>query len=182
VPKRGVESSPAISRHEILNIPGFFNSCSEFRKTMTTIWSQGSFLLYGLAYFTKSGFEKAAKAKNWEDISKWDLSSKSYLITGIHEFLHHFAKFSTCTIGANSGLGYSASRFFAAQGGTVHMVCRNQERGEKARSQIVFETKNDKVFLHVCDVSKQADIHKTAQEFEKSGIPLDVLVRFVIQS
>ena len=38
--------------------------------------------------------------------------------------------------------------------GTVHMVCRNPEYAETARSEIVNETKNENVHVHILDLSK----------------------------
>ncbi len=69
-----------------------------------------------------------------------DLRGKCYLVTG-----------------ANSGLGFAATEMIAKrvciysefspytyskQGGSVHMICRNQERGEKARQEIIQKTSN----------------------------------------
>lgn len=45
--------------------------------------------------------------------------------------------------GANSGLGKSIATFLAKKGGTVHMICRNEERAKKARDEIVRECGNE---------------------------------------
>lgn len=58
-----------------------------------------------------------------------------------------------CVTGANSGIGFSVAKSFAKRECTVHMICRNQARGEEARSLISEETGNDDVHLHVVDVS-----------------------------
>ena len=58
-----------------------------------------------------------------------------------------------CVTGANSGIGYSAAKSLAQRNCTVHMLCRNQERGEQARTRVTEETGNDDVHLHVVDVS-----------------------------
>lgn len=60
--------------------------------------------------------------------------------------------------------------------GTVHMVCRNKERGEKAQQDIIEKSKNENVHLHLADVSSFADIRSFAKRFLSSGAPLDVLV------
>lgn len=78
--------------------------------------------------------------------------------------------------GANSGLGLVCAREFARRGGTVHMLCRNQQRGEDARQQIIKETGNDKVELHVLDMGDVKAIRKFTDEYVKSGRSLDVLV------
>lgn len=59
----------------------------------------------------------------------------------------------TCVTGANSGIGYSVAKSLAARNANVHMICRNQARGEEARSRVVTETGNENVHLHVLDVS-----------------------------
>lgn len=132
---------------------------SRIRNKTMSLWSQGSFILYGYNYFTKKGYNNAAKAKDWEVISDWDFNGKSFMITG-----------------ANSGLGYSASKFCASRGGVVHMICRNKEKGEKAREEIMSDTKNNCVYLHVCDISRPKEIKECVEKFEKEGLPLDVLI------
>lgn len=39
--------------------------------------------------------------------------------------------------GANSGIGFACAQQLARQGVTVHMVCRNRERGEQARQALI---------------------------------------------
>ena len=45
--------------------------------------------------------------------------------------------------GANSGIGFETARAVAKRGGIVHLVCRNLERAEKAKADIVAETSNE---------------------------------------
>ena len=49
--------------------------------------------------------------------------------------------------GANSGIGKVAAKALAAGGATVIMVCRNRDKGEAARDEIVRERRNEKVSL-----------------------------------
>jgi len=65
---------------------------------------------------------------------------------------------------------------FCVLGATVHMVCRNQTRGEKAKEEIISESGNEKVYLHILDLSKPRDIVKFTDEFVESDQALDVLV------
>jgi NAD(P)-dependent dehydrogenase (short-subunit alcohol dehydrogenase family) len=67
--------------------------------------------------------------------------------------------------GANSGLGLAVSSGLAAREATVHMLCRNEERGSTARDAIVKETGNDNVFLHVVDVSSLKSVRDFAGRF-----------------
>ena len=49
-----------------------------------------------------------------------------------------------CTItGSNSGIGKETTLSLAKMGATVVMVVRDQERGEKARTEIVRQTGNN---------------------------------------
>lgn len=45
--------------------------------------------------------------------------------------------------GANSGIGFETAKAIAQRRGTVHLVCRNRERAEKAQVQIVKDTGNE---------------------------------------
>jgi len=121
-------------------------------------WRNISFIVYGLSNFTKNGYEKSQKFYN-EKIEAFDLKGKKYMVTG-----------------ANSGLGFCNSKFLAGRGATVYMICRNMERGEKAKEEIINETKNENVFMIVCDVSNQNDVRNMVDNFIKSGNELDVVV------
>lgn len=45
-------------------------------------------------------------------------------------------------IGANSGIGQSIACEIARHGGTIHMVCRNHQKGEHVQTAIMNETGN----------------------------------------
>ena len=62
--------------------------------------------------------------------------------------------------GANAGLGYSATKRFAELGYTVHMLCRNPERGEKARKIILDDLKipEEKLIVHTVDLSSRQSV------------------------
>jgi dehydrogenase/reductase SDR family protein 12 len=116
------------------------------------------FLAYGLRKFTKGGFENARKSFKPEDTAV-DLKGKHILITG-----------------GNQGIGYAAAIDLAKLGASIHVVCRNAERGRESIQKIKDETGNVNVFLHVCDVSSLNDIKRLANEYRSSGHPLHVLV------
>jgi NAD(P)-dependent dehydrogenase (short-subunit alcohol dehydrogenase family) len=56
------------------------------------------------------------------------------------------------------------------------MVVRDQERGEKARTEVVKQTGNNSVDLMICDMSSMDSIRHFAKEFKKKYRRLDVLV------
>ena len=78
--------------------------------------------------------------------------------------------------GSNSGIGKETALSLAAMDATVVMVVRDQERGEKARSEIVKQTGNNSVDLMICDLSSMDSIRRFAKEFKKKYDRLDVLV------
>eukprot|EP01130_Rhizamoeba_saxonica_P018239 TRINITY_DN9061_c0_g1_i1.p1 TRINITY_DN9061_c0_g1~~TRINITY_DN9061_c0_g1_i1.p1 ORF type:complete len:643 (+),score=148.76 TRINITY_DN9061_c0_g1_i1:42-1970(+) len=117
-----------------------------------------SFVIHGLKYFTKSAFEKA-KSKFTLDLVTLDLSEQSIMVTG-----------------ANSGLGLAASKYFAERGATVHIVCRNPERGEIALADIKDHSGNEDVFLHLCDLGESDQIVSMVEHFVNEHNKLDVLV------
>ncbi|CAM9933418.1 unnamed protein product [Ectocarpus sp. 12 AP-2014] len=81
-----------------------------------------------------------------------------------------------CVTGANSGIGYCAAKSLAERNCTVHMLCRNQTRGEEARARLSAETGNKDVFLHVVDVSDFQQVETFAGSFLESNSRLDVLI------
>jgi NAD(P)-dependent dehydrogenase (short-subunit alcohol dehydrogenase family) len=82
---------------------------------------------------------------------------------------------SVMVTGANAGIGKAIALELARRGATVHMVCRNPEKGETAREEIALESGRE-VELHICDVSSLASVREFAASFNASGSPLDVLV------
>src|SRR5665647_3336097 len=78
--------------------------------------------------------------------------------------------------GSNSGIGKETVASLAAMGATVVMVVRDQERGEKARREIIKQTGNNSVDLMICDLSSMDSIRRFAKEFKKRYDQLDVLV------
>jgi NAD(P)-dependent dehydrogenase (short-subunit alcohol dehydrogenase family) len=78
--------------------------------------------------------------------------------------------------GANSGMGKEISLALASMGASVVMVCRNQDRGEAARREVISATGNQEVELLVADLSSQESIRHLAQEFKSTHNRLDVLV------
>ncbi|XP_064394208.1 dehydrogenase/reductase SDR family member 12-like [Halichondria panicea] len=126
--------------------------------TNSSLYRKSVFFFKGLSEFTRNGFQKAARNFQTSDLDG-DISGLSYMITG-----------------ANSGIGRSTALSLAGKGATVHIVCRNSTRGEEAKQDIVSQTGNDKVQLHLLDISKPRDVIKFADDFVKSDQQLDVLV------
>jgi NAD(P)-dependent dehydrogenase (short-subunit alcohol dehydrogenase family) len=86
-------------------------------------------------------------------------------------------KAKVCIItGSNSGIGKETAKSLAKMGATVVLVVRNQERGEKARAEIIKQTGNASVNLMICDLSSMDSIRRFAKEFKKKYDRLDVLL------
>ena len=80
--------------------------------------------------------------------------------------------------GSNSGIGKQSALEIAKRGGTVHMVCRNPKYAEDAKNEIVEATKNNKVYVHILDLSNPKEVLKFASTFSTANSEkgLDVLV------
>jgi len=78
--------------------------------------------------------------------------------------------------GSNSGIGKETAIGLAKMGATIVIVVRDQERGEKARIEIVKQTGNNSVDLMICDLSSMSSIRHFAEEFKKKYDRLDVLI------
>jgi NAD(P)-dependent dehydrogenase (short-subunit alcohol dehydrogenase family) len=78
--------------------------------------------------------------------------------------------------GANSGIGKIAAQEIAKMGAQVVMLCRDKERGEAARQEVIKFSGNDKVELLLVDLSSQKSIREGAEEFLKTHDKLHVLI------
>ncbi|MFX0030924.1 MAG: SDR family oxidoreductase [Candidatus Hermodarchaeota archaeon] len=86
-------------------------------------------------------------------------------------------KGKTCLItGANSGIGKATAIGLAKMGASIIMVCRNQERGERALKYIKSKSNNESIELMLVDLSSQKAIHQFVQEFKEKYNKLDVLI------
>lgn len=78
--------------------------------------------------------------------------------------------------GANAGIGKETTRKIAALGAHILMVCRNPEKGEKVREEIIQETKNQNIDLLICDLSSLREVKHFSEEFLKNYSDLHVLI------
>jgi NAD(P)-dependent dehydrogenase (short-subunit alcohol dehydrogenase family) len=78
--------------------------------------------------------------------------------------------------GGNSGIGKETAVGLARMGARTVIVCRNRERGESAKSEIIRKTGNSAVELLLCDLSSLAQVRKLADEVLKRYGALHVLV------
>ena len=78
--------------------------------------------------------------------------------------------------GANSGIGKVTAKVLAAGGATVIMVCRNRDKGEAARDEIVRMTRNESVDLMIADFSDLSQIRRLAANVNAKYSRLHTLV------
>ncbi|KAM4552670.1 dehydrogenase/reductase SDR family member 12-like [Odontesthes bonariensis] len=118
-----------------------------------TVW-----FLNGIHQYTRKGYAAASSDFEPKDL-EISVVGRSFMITG-----------------ANSGIGKATAIAIAKKGGTVHMVCRNKERAEEARSDIVSESGNMEVHIHTVDMSQTRKVWEFAEAFKKQYPSLNVLI------
>ncbi|XP_051728458.1 dehydrogenase/reductase SDR family member 12 [Ctenopharyngodon idella] len=112
----------------------------------------------GMREYTRSGFENASKSFVEKDLDV-SMVGRSFMITG-----------------ANSGIGKATAMVIAKKGGTVHLVCRNKERAERAREEIISASGNTEVYVHVLDLAETRKVWEFAEAFKKEHSSLNVLI------
>ncbi|KAM4589673.1 DHRS-12_like_SDR_c-like domain-containing protein isoform 2-T2 [Fundulus diaphanus] len=123
-----------------------------------SLYRNSAWFLKGLTEFTKNGHLAAAKRFAEKDLEV-SVAGRSFMITG-----------------ANSGIGKAAAMAVAKRGGTVHMVCRNKDKAEEARADIVKETGNKEIYVHILDLSETKKVWEFAEGFKKKFKALNVLI------
>jgi NAD(P)-dependent dehydrogenase (short-subunit alcohol dehydrogenase family) len=78
--------------------------------------------------------------------------------------------------GANSGIGKATTSGLARMGATVVMICRNREKGETVRAEIIAQSGNQSVDLMIADLASQQSIRQLATDFKRKYQQLHVLV------
>eukprot|EP00761_Pharyngomonas_kirbyi_P007233 gb/GECH01007243.1/.p1 GENE.gb/GECH01007243.1/~~gb/GECH01007243.1/.p1 ORF type:complete len:333 (+),score=89.86 gb/GECH01007243.1/:1-999(+) len=125
---------------------------------MSHYFRQFYFGVKGYFQFTRQAYEN--KEKSWQPSSlDVDLSSRKYVVSG-----------------ANSGLGKEAAMGFAKRGAEVHMLCRNEEKGNVAADEIKQATGNNNVHLHIVDVSRPQQVKNFASSFLQQHTSIHCLV------
>jgi len=78
--------------------------------------------------------------------------------------------------GANSGIGKATAMKLSGLGAYIVMVCRDEEKAEKAREDIITQTGNPGVEVMLADLSYQYEIREMADRFKSKFDQLDVLI------
>jgi len=78
--------------------------------------------------------------------------------------------------GASSGIGKAAAAELARMNACVVMVCRNQEKGEEVRQEIVNTTGNQNIYLFIADFASFGSIRTMVNNFRSEFNHLHVLI------
>ena len=77
--------------------------------------------------------------------------------------------------GANSGIGFEATRAFARKGATVIMACRNMERAGEAREDILEDFGEADLRVRELDLADLSTVRSFAEEIRANHDEIDVL-------
>lgn len=78
--------------------------------------------------------------------------------------------------GANAGIGLASAQRLAAQGHSIVMGCRNQQKAQSARQQILAETPGAQVDIMSLDLASFEHIRRFAGELSAQHPQIDVLI------
>ncbi len=78
--------------------------------------------------------------------------------------------------GANSGLGLEAAKQLAKQNHEIILLCRNLEKANEAKKEIIAFSNNNNIHIYQADLSSQKSIEVAATQIKKDFQKLDVLL------
>lgn len=121
--------------------------------------SFSQFVLFGKRNFTSTGYRRSLKS--YTDPVQ---SSASDVLENIPTLEGK----NIAITGANSGIGKELATYAAAKGANVFMICRSEERAQKAKDDIVEKTKTAESNINILlgDMSELADVRKVAEELQ----------------
>ncbi|XP_059222320.1 retinol dehydrogenase 12-like [Stomoxys calcitrans] len=78
--------------------------------------------------------------------------------------------------GCNTGIGKETALELARRGARVYMACRDSQKCEEARQEIMEISGNQNVFNRTLDLSSLKSVRKFAQDFKEEEQRLDILI------
>uniref|UniRef100_A0A8C6U3X9 Si:ch211-165b10.3 n=1 Tax=Neogobius melanostomus TaxID=47308 RepID=A0A8C6U3X9_9GOBI len=125
-----------------------------------SLYRNAVWFLNGIQQYTRKGYDTASRNFDSHDLDV-SVVGRSFMITG-----------------ANSGIGRVTAMAIAKKGAQwdCHMVCRNSDRAEEARADIIRESGNTEVHVHIVDMSETRQVWEFAETFRKEYTSLNVLI------
>lgn len=77
--------------------------------------------------------------------------------------------------GANSGMGKATARALLDEGATVIMLCRSEERGQRAYKELIKDG-NSRTYMILCDLGDYVSVRNFARQVKERFGRLDILV------
>nr|XP_031831551.1 retinol dehydrogenase 13-like [Nomia melanderi] len=78
--------------------------------------------------------------------------------------------------GSNTGIGKEVVRNLAKREAKIIMACRDMEKCEEARSEIVLQTQNKYIYCRQCDLASQESIRHFVNQFKTEHSKLHILI------
>ncbi len=78
--------------------------------------------------------------------------------------------------GANSGIGKVTAKKLAQKGAYIVMLCRNEDKAETARKEIIKESGQSGIEILLTDLALQYDIRRAVDQFLNKFDALDILI------
>lgn len=99
------------------------------------------------------------KKNKWTEGNIGDLTGKTIIVTG-----------------ANSGIGYEATKLFSKNGAKVIMGCRNMDKANSAKKEILNDVPNADLVIEQLDLSSFTSIKTFSDKIKKDYLHIDVLL------
>ncbi|XP_061400893.1 retinol dehydrogenase 13-like [Musca vetustissima] len=78
--------------------------------------------------------------------------------------------------GCNTGIGKETALELAKRGGHIYMACRNYQKCEEARLEIIEQSGNSNVFNRTLDLSSLQSVRDFVEKFNEEVQRLDILI------
>lgn len=101
---------------------------------------------------------------------------KDYLTGDYYEATEKLDDKVVIVTGSNTGIGKEVARNLAERNAKVVMACRDMDKCETTRHEIVVETQNKYVYCRKCDLASQESIRDFVNKFKKEHNKLHLLV------
>lgn len=104
--------------------------------------------------YTRFGFDLRRRLPGWPaDPAPGAIAGRHVLVTG-----------------ASSGLGIGCVEALAELGATVHMVVRDEDKGNRVRERILERTPDADLHIERCDLADLDDVRRFARELSVSEV------------